>query len=336
MKNILLISSTAKKSGRLDGVTVKSRILEQYLENIKDINLYSVDSDNYKKEFITIIYKFFKSYNKSDKIIICSSSPGASIILKFLKFIKTKKDIYYFVAGGVLVEYIKQGKYDINLYKDIKKIYVESYEMVKGFKELGANNVEKMNNFREVKEFENKYVSSSKIKFVYYGRVVKEKGIEHAIKLINRLEKENYNVCLDIYGQCKDEYKTKLETMIASDINFRGALTPNNKDEYEILSQYDIFIFPTEHEGEGLPGALIDAYIAGLAIIASNWKYANEYIMNNENGYIFEYKNYEDMYNKTKLLIESNNIQPFKNKSKKLSQEYLSNTVLCKFINELD
>ena len=57
MKNILLISSTAKKSGRLDGVTVKSRILEQYLENIKDINLYSVDSDNYKKEFITIIYK---------------------------------------------------------------------------------------------------------------------------------------------------------------------------------------------------------------------------------------------------------------------------------------
>ena len=32
MKNILLISSTAKKSGRLDGVTVKSRVLENFLK----------------------------------------------------------------------------------------------------------------------------------------------------------------------------------------------------------------------------------------------------------------------------------------------------------------
>ena len=335
MKNILLISSIAKKSGRLDGVTIKSRVLEEFLKKQNDIKLYSIDSDNYKKEFMNIIYKFLKFYKKSEKIIICSSSPGASIILRFLRFIKSKKKIYYFVAGGVLVDNIKKGKYDINLYKNLEKVYVESNDMVRGFKELGVNNVEKLNNFRCIDKFDNKYEESKKTRLVYFGRVVKEKGIEHAIKLVNRLKKEGYDISLHIYGQCKEEYKNYLMTLINSDIKFCGEIKPNNKYEYETLSQYDIFIFPTEHEGEGLPGALIDAYISGLAIIASNWKYANEYIDHKKNGYIFEYKNYNDMYINAKKLIDSNKIISFKEKSHKKSKEFLVEKVLSDFVIEL-
>lgn len=335
MNNILLISSTAKKTGRLDGVTIKSRVLEKYLEDVKSINLFTIDSDNYKKDFLSIIYKFMKFYKKSNKVIICSSSPGASIILRFFKFINTKKDIYYFVAGGVLVDNIKKGKYNINLYRNLKKIYVESNDMVQGFKDLGIYNVEKLNNFRKVDDFENKYEVSEKIKFVYYGRVVKEKGVEEAINLINRLSNDKYNISLDIYGQCKPEYKEYLKRLVNSEIRFCGALKPDNKNEYEILSQYDIFIFPTEHKGEGLPGALIDAYISGLAIIASNWKYASEYISDGFNGYIFEYKNYDDMYEKTKQLIESDNIKYFKENSKELSKLFLVDNVLDSFISEI-
>lgn len=335
MKNILLISSTAKKSGRLDGVTVKSRVLEEFLMKQKKVNLFSIDSDNYKKEFINIVYKFFKFYNRCEGIIICSSSPGASIILRFLKIIRSKKRIFYFVAGGSLVEKIKKGKYDINLYKNIQKLYVESDDMVNGFKELGIEHVEKLNNFRQVNEFDNKYKVSDKTRLVYYGRVVKEKGIEHAIELVNRLDKEGYDICLDIYGQCKESYKNYLITLINSQVKFCGEIKPNNRDEYETLSRYDVFIFPTEHDGEGLPGALIDAYISGLAVIASNWKYAKEYIDDNQNGYIFEYKNYEDMYLKMKKLIDSNNIKYFKAKSYEKSKEFIVDIVLNEFNREL-
>lgn len=334
-KNVLLLSSTSYKKGRLDGVTIKSRILEDYLKSNNKINLFSIDTDNYRKEIINIIYYFFKYYIKADKIIICASSPGASIMLKFLKKIKCRKDIYYFVAGGVLVDKIVEGKYSVNLYENIERIYVESEYMVSGFKKLGIENVEKLNNFRHIEPFENKYSYNSEVKFVYYGRVVKEKGVEHAIYLINRLHRDGYKVSLDIYGQCKSEYKEYLISIINSNIKICNPIKPNNKNEYEILSKYDVFIFPTEHDGEGLPGALIDAYISGLAIIASNWAYAHEYIDNNKNGYIFEYKNYEDMYIKTKLLIESDKIKEFKEQSYEKSKEFLVEQVLDSFAKEL-
>jgi glycosyltransferase involved in cell wall biosynthesis len=123
--------------------------------------------------------------------------------------------------------------------------------------------------------------------------------------------------------------------MFEDNITYHGEIKPNNKDEYEILSQYDIFIFPTEYQGECLPGALIDCYIAGLAVIASNWKYAKEYINDGKNGYIFEYKNYEDMYNKTIRLIKSDKLEEFKEKSIELSKNYYIENILENFKKEL-
>ena len=84
-----------------------------------------------------------------------------------------------------------------------------------------------------------------------------------------------------------------------------------------------------------MPGALIDCYIAGLAVVASNWKYAKEYILENENGKIFEYKDYEDMYKKTIEMIKDNDIQNYKKKSKELSKKYILDNLLIDFEKEL-
>ena len=122
-----------------------------------------------------------------------------------------------------------------------------------------------------------------------------------------------------------------LQTSFSNSIKYHGALKPNNKTEYETLSKYDIFILPTEYPGECLPGALIDAYIAELAVIVSNWKYAKEYVEGNKNGKIFQYGNYDDMYKKTIELICGNDIQKYKQRSKELAQQYNSENVLLKF-----
>ena len=95
------------------------------------------------------------------------------------------------------------------------------------------------------------------------------------------------------------------------------------------------FSFPTEYPGECLPGALIDCYISGLAVVASNWRYAKEYILENENGKIFEYKNYNDMYKKTLEMINDNSILKYKKKSKELSKNYILDNLLKKFKEEL-
>lgn len=335
MKKILYISTTADNRNRLDGETVKCRLLREYLKEIDKIKVISVDTDNWKKHIIRLVYLIIKNIFSADEIIVSSADNGANILLNFLRKINYKKNIYYFVIGGSLARNIKQKKWNVNTYSRLKHIYVEANILKNDLNELGISNVTVLNNFRRVEKFNNNYKASDTIRFVYYGRVIKEKGIEEAIKLIDKLNNENIKCTLDIYGQCKEEYLKYLKNMFNKNIKYNGEIKPNNKIEYEILSEYDIFIFPTEYPGECLPGALIDCYISGLAIIASNWKYANEYIENGKNGVIFEYKNYEDMYLKTKEMITLNNITKYKERSKELSNNYILDKLLIDFKKEI-
>lgn len=320
--NVLYIATTAKNRNRLDGETIKCRLLEEYLNEIGDINVISVDTDNWKHHIIKLVFKILYNYFKCQKIVVSSADRGANIVLDFFRKIKCKKEIYYFVIGGSLYKNINSKKWNVETYKKIKKIYVEAKILKENLNSLGINNVNVLNNFRKIGDFSNKYEKDNNIKFVFYGRVIKEKGIEKAIELVNRLNKEGYNCYLDVYGQVTEEYLKSLQENFADNVKYKGEIKPNSKDEYEVLSQYDVFLLPTEYPGECLPGALIDAYIAGLAVVVSNWTYAKEYVNDGKNGIIFEYKNYEEMYKRTKEMIDSKKIQQYKEESLKLSQMY--------------
>ena len=335
MKKVLYIATTADNRNRLDGETVKCRLLREYLYEIKEIKVYSVDTDNWKKHILKLVFLILVNYFKCDEIIVSSADKGAHIVIDFFNKIRSKKPIYYFVIGGSLSRNIYNQNWNKIAYRKIKHIFVEAEQLKNDLNSLGINNVDVLNNFRRVKPFNNMYQKSNFIRFVYFGRVIKEKGIGHAIDLIKKLNEEHIKCTLDIYGQCKEEYLNFIKNKFDENTVFYGEIKPDGKSEYEILSQYDIFIFPTEYPGECLPGALIDCYIAGLAVVASNWKYAKEYILDNENGKIFEYKNYEEMFQKTKELIRENSIQAYKEKSKEMSQNYILDNLLFDFKREL-
>lgn len=333
--NVLLIATTADKRDRLDGETVKCKLLRDYLYSIAEINVQSVDTDNWKKHVIYLFFAIIRLYVWSDVIVLSSADNGAHIFLKFLRLINSKKKVYYFVIGGSLSRNIKNKKWNIKEYKNIKRIYVESRLLDTELKAFGLTNVSVLKNFRKIKEFESQYKCTDDLKFVYYGRVIKEKGIEQAIDLITKLNIEGFKCTLDIYGQITDVYYELIQSKFTNEINYKGVISPDNKVEYEILSQYDVFIFPTEYPGECLPGALIDSYIAGLAVLASNWRYAKEYINDGENGIIFQFQDYNDMYNKSKELFDKKELLRFKNNSKMMSKEYMIDNVLNEFKKEI-
>ena len=335
MKKILYIATTADNRNRLDGETIKCRLLRDYLNDIEKIQVISIDTDNWKKHIFKLVVSILFYFFQCDEIIVSSADKGAHIVLDFFRKIKCKKKVYYFVIGGSLFRNIKEKKWNLNTYKRLKQIYVEANTLKEDLNNLGINNVKVLNNFRNPKKFKNCYKKTDNVKFVYFGRVIKQKGIEEAIQLINRLNKENIKCSLDIYGQCTDDYLKVINKQFSSAIKYHGEIVPDNQHEYEILSQYDIFIFPTEYPGECLPGALIDCYISGLAVVASNWKYAKEYIEDDKNGVIFEYKNYEDMYIKTLEMIKENKIEMFKRNSKEISNNYLIENILSEFKEEI-
>jgi len=328
MEKILYVATTAKGRNRLDGETVKSRLIEDFLKEESQFEVISIDTDNWKKHSIKLFFVIICNYIKCDKIIISSANRGAYILLKFLRMIKTKKSIYYFVIGASLKKYIMEHKCDLECYKQAKIIYVETKEMHHELTKLGLNNLKVLNNFRKVKTFKNNYKENSKIKFVFFGRVIPEKGIEESIELINKLNLDGYHCTLDIYGQINCNYYQKLQNKFNKNIRYNGEIQPNGKSEYEILSKYDIFIFPTKFQTEGLPGSLIDAYVSGLAVLAAKWNSAHEYIDDNVNGKIFKFNDYNDMYKKAKEMIETKEYLKYKKNSIKKSKNFLYENVM--------
>ncbi|PEL13553.1 glycosyltransferase [Bacillus sp. AFS017336] len=327
MRNIMFLGSISLKRNRLDGVTVKSRTLLKWLQSNNYI-VNVIDTDNWTKNIIYILFKFFISIFRSDFIILSSADRGAYYALKLLNLLKIKKPIYYLVAGGRLGERIIKNEYNYETYKKCTRIYVESKLMYDQIKEYNLN-VKVLNNFREIPSISSKKIENDIIKFIYFGRIIPEKGITDALVVMNNLREKGYNLKFDLYGQVKSEYLSQIKKYLNNDIKYKGEYAPDGISEYNIYSQYDVLVFPTKYPGECLPGTLIEAYIAGLTILASEWKYAKEYIEHEKVGYLFNYNDISEFEKVAeKLINEKEKIKDFKENSKKYSSKFDVNTVL--------
>lgn len=74
------------------------------------------------------------------------------------------------------------------------------------------------------------------------------------------------------------------------------------------MSHYDVFLFPTYYKGEGFPGSVIDAYIAGLPIIASDWHFNKDVIKDGETGFIIPPQDEEALYKSMLSLIRDKTV----------------------------
>lgn len=79
---------------------------------------------------------------------------------------------------------------------------------------------------------------------------------------------------------------------------YSGVLEPFSKKSYEKIALHDILLFPTFYIGEGFPGAIIDAFISGVPVLATDWKYNSEIIIDGRNGSLFPPRDIHTLYNK--------------------------------------
>ena len=110
---------------------------------------------------------------------------------------------------------------------------------------------------------------------------MREKGIEDAVQAVTSANNElGYRAfSLDIYGQvdqAQAEWFAHLRQTFPDNIRYAG-IVPFDKS-VDILKHYFALLFPTYYQGEGFAGTLIDAYAAGVPVIASDWKYNAELV----------------------------------------------------------
>lgn len=127
------------------------------------------------------------------------------------------------------------------------------------------------------------------LKLCTFSRVMREKGIEDAVNAVvsvnTALGFQAFS--LDIYGQvdgAQTEWFDSLQKEFPPYIRY-GGLVPFDKS-VDVLKCYFALLFPTYYEGEGFAGTLIDAYSAGVPVIASDWKY-NVELVNENVGFVY-------------------------------------------------
>jgi len=130
------------------------------------------------------------------------------------------------------------------------------------------------------KKFQKKISKKQKLKVVFYSTINKKKNLKFAISIIKDLKRK---VDFDIYGntydnkyllECLEEVK---EFKPNINCNYYGKV--EKKEIYKILSNYDVFLFPTLAENFGY--VVLEAFMSGCFILISKnttpWSFLKKY-----------------------------------------------------------
>lgn len=281
----------------LNGQTVKTKnITEKLQEKLGQDQVLKIDTHGGWKTLLKAPFQVFYSLKNSTNVLIFPAQNGLRIyapLLSFQRLFFKKRKIHYVVIGGWLPEFLKKRKMLARQLKHFDCIYVETNTMKEALNARGFKNVTVMPNCKKLtvlSEDELVYPQSAPYKLCTFSRVMKEKGIEDAVQAVMEVNVDlGYQAfSLDIYGQIDSEqtdWFENLQKRFPVYIRY-GGVVPFDKS-LEMLKEYFALLFPTYYEGEGFAGTLIDAFSAGIPVIASDWKYNTE-IVNENVGYIYK------------------------------------------------
>lgn len=309
MRDYLILGYFGYNTNQLDGQTVKTRDVYRLVSEIyDDVDYYDTEDFKYRK--LSIFKMFWKVIN-SKKICYLPAHNNLKFIFPiiFCIAIVFRVQIHYFVVGGWLAEYVKNLPVHRYMLSTLKGIHVETKKLKEDLETLYSfNNVDIFPNFRffnfDQRRVSTKSQDSHSLNLVFVSRVDQTKGLDTLLKVAEVLAERGLDslVSIDFFGQKKDDYFDKFLNEI-SFYRYKGEIQP--QDVIDTLSLYDALIFPTHYEGEGCPGILIEALAAGLPIIASNWKYNGEFVVNEDNGFLCDVLNATEYVNAIHILLSN-------------------------------
>jgi glycosyltransferase involved in cell wall biosynthesis len=150
-------------------------------------------------------------------------------------------------------------------------------------------------------------------RFVYLGQIHRTKGVRELIAAGESLAVEGPagigpgggepggdaptggepggGAVVDFYGTLGHDVAASEFDGLAR-VRYRGSVEPSAV--HEVLSGYDALVLPSYHEGEGYPGAVLEAYGAGLPVIATRWRALPE-IVDDSCGVLVEPRDAESL-----------------------------------------
>lgn len=248
---------------------------------------------NYLKFYLNAFLKCV--LGRYDVIYVHYASHSSAPVIWANKFKKLR--IYTNVHGSDVVPENQQQekfqKYTNSILNISEKIIVPSEyfkHYVAGKYHLADNKLHIVHSGGVDKEIfypKDKKSESNKLRIGYVGRISYGKGWATLLKACSELENMEYE--LIIVGNGPEE--GKMNHMIQC-LNLQNYVTRYNllsqKELNDIYNEIDVFVFPTEREGESLGLVAIEAMACGTPVIASDFAAPGDYVQDGVNGFKFE------------------------------------------------
>ncbi|WP_423799416.1 glycosyltransferase family 4 protein [Neobacillus sp. SAB-20_R2A] len=328
----------------VDGQTVKTKILKEELEGtIGKKQVMYVDTFNWRKKPLKLLLQCILLLKRCDNIIILPAHNGVKVFVPIFSMLNKlmRKRIHYFVVGGWLPSLISLNRWLLKFLKLFDNIFVETAFIKNSLNENGLNNIQVMPNFKNLEILDEERLQkhfSTPYKLCIFSRVMEEKGIEDAIEVVTNINSSRNGVVyeLDIFGPIESEYEDKFNQLMKKSpeyISYKGVVDFNRS--VEVLKNYFLLLFPTRFKTEGLPGTIIDAYAAGVPVVASKWNSAEEFVIEGKTGYIFEFKDITSFRSILEKIIDKPGmIEGMKNECLKKAEDYTPESIITRLLSE--
>jgi glycosyltransferase involved in cell wall biosynthesis len=166
-------------------------------------------------------------------------------------------------------------------------------------------------NLRQERFFEQRYGLTDidrKVKLIFLGRLTPDKGWAFTLRTFERLVKmvdpEQFAVLIVGDGPMRSQIEQELSLLIPS-VQLLGRVAPS--DVPALLANSDVHVTASEKETRGL--TVLEAFAAGIPVIAPRAGGVVENIQDGENGWLYTPQDSEDFAQKLKLLIENGDLR---------------------------
>ncbi len=307
MKSIVVIGNFGNKN-RVNGQILRTQtIYNSILKNYKDC--YIIKKIDTANKHLIVFFRAIFAIITSSKIVILPAQSAIKPLLLLINILRRTDKTVHVAIGGWILDSISTPFWE-KIEKKLKSVLVQTLSIKNNMTQKGFENVVYFPNYREnYNEVSEIQIKTNARKFVFYSRIIPEKGVFEAIRAIDDLYKNGADCTLDIYGPIENEViREKIDMEIANkrEITYKGVL--NQGQIIRTLNSYDVMLFPTYYRGEGFPGAILESFLAGLPVIATNWKYNNEIVVDGYTGLICSVRSVEDLKVNIKKIMDDDDI----------------------------